>query len=350
MKLIYLILILTLNVSYVEKESTEEKASKPKLVVASKSDTLKFTSGIRAIFQDSKGNYWFGSHNEGVGFYDGKSFEYFTTSDGLSDNQIRSIQEDKNGKIWFGTAKGANVYDKKTGLINYLTKTNTPKYDWNETNGDLWFYAGEEDGISRSDGMDMNYLIFPKPKNKSSASTYGVTDISKAKDGKVWIATYSALFSYDGNKISVFENEQLNLEENSVLHIRSVLADSKGRIWIGNNGIGVLLKEGETTISFSKRNNLIHPKSTGNGNKSEPGTLEHVFAIEEDLEGNIWFGDRDTGAWKYDGNTLSNYSIGDKISSPMTWTIYRDNNNNVLFGMADGSIYRFNGKFLEKQF
>lgn len=350
MRLIYLILTLTLNVSCVEKESTEEGTGMPELVVASKTEALKFTSGIRAIFQDSKGNYWFGSQNEGVSFYDGKSFKYFTTNDGLSNNQIRSIQEDTNGRIWFGTARGVSVYDKKSGVTNYLTKTSEPKYDWNETNGDLWFYAGEEDGISRSDGMDVNYLIFPKPKNKSPASTYGVTDISKAKDGKVWIATYSALFSYDGNKIDIFENEKLNLEENKVLHIRSVLADSKGRIWIGNNGIGVLLKEGETTINFSEKKNLIHPKSTRNGNKSEPGTLEHVFAIEEDLEGNVWFGDRDTGAWKYNGKTLTNYSIGDKTSSPMTWTIYRDNKNNMLFGMADGNIYRFNGKVFEKLF
>jgi hypothetical protein len=28
------------------------------------------------------------------------------------------------------------------------------------------------------------------------------------------------------------------------------------------------------------------------------------FAIEEDSEGNIWFGDRDTGAWRYDGKTV----------------------------------------------
>ncbi len=120
-KLIYLILILTLNFSCVENKSTENETNKPEFVVTSKTDTLKFTSGIRAIFQDSKGNYWFGSHNEGVSYYNGKSFEYFTTNEGLADNQIRSIQEDNNGKIWFGTAKGASVYDKGT-VTNYFDK------------------------------------------------------------------------------------------------------------------------------------------------------------------------------------------------------------------------------------
>lgn len=348
-KLMYLILILALNFSCVEKGSTGKEVKNTELITSFKADTLKFTSGIRAIFQDSKGNYWFGSHNEGVSFYNGKSFEYFATNDGLSDNQIRSIQEDKNGKIWFGTSKGVSVYDKGK-FTSYSTNFNNPRYEWNETNGDLWFYAGEEDGINRFDGTNMNYLIFPKPKNKNPNNAYGVTDISKGKDGKVWIATYSALFNYDGKVVNIFDNKKLSLKDNELLHIRSVLADSKGRIWIGNNGIGVLLMEGNSIINFSEKNNLIHPTSARRGDESKPGTLEHVFAIEEDSEGNIWFGDRDTGAWKYDGKTLTNYSIGDKLSKPMIWTIYKDNKNNLLFGIADGNIFKFNGKAFEKQF
>lgn len=151
--------------------------------------------------------------------------------------------------------------------------------------------------------------------------------------------------------VTIFDAEKLNLESKEVLHIRSVLADSKGRIWIGNNGIGVLLLEGNSVINFSEKHHLIHPASTKRGAPSQPGTLEHVFAMEEDAEGHIWFGDRDAGIWKYDGKTLTNYPIIDKLSQPiMIWTIYKDNKNNLLFGMADGSILKFNGKAFEKQF
>ncbi len=345
-KLIYLLTLLTLNFSCVEKKSTEKETNRPELVVNQKTDTLKFTSGIRAIFQDSKGNYWFGSHNEGVSVYNGKSFDYLT---GLPDNQIRSIQEDKNGKIWIGTSKGASVYDKGT-LTNYPIKNNEPKQEWNETNGDLWFYAGEEDGIYRFDGQHMNYLIFPKSKNENPGNAYGVTGVSKDKNGKVWIATYAALFSYDGKVVTIFDGKKLNLKDNELLHIRSVLADSKGRIWIGNNGIGVLLMEANAVINFSEKHHLIHPTSQRRGDKSQPGTLEHIFAIEEDAEGNIWFGDRDTGAWKYDGKKLTNYQIDPKLNTQMIWSIYKDQNKNLIFGMAEGGIYKFNGKTFDKQF
>ena len=164
-KLNYILLILTLSFSCVEKKSTEGENNKLELEATSKIDTLKFTSGIRSIFQDSKGNYWFGSQNEGVSLYDGSSFKYFTTNEGLPDNQIQSLQEDTNGKIWIETSKGASMYDKGT-LTNYPTKNNEPKSEWNKTIGDLWFYAGEEDGINRFDGINMNYLILFKISSK----------------------------------------------------------------------------------------------------------------------------------------------------------------------------------------
>lgn len=354
MKLIYLMFILTLNFSCVEKKSISKEIIKPELVATSKSDTLKFISGVRAIFQDSKGNYWFGSHNEGVSVYDGISFEYFTTNNGLPDNQIRSIQEDKTGKIWFGTSNGVSVYDKGT-FTNYLTKTNEPIFDWKETKGDLWFNASEEDGINRFDGKSMNYLIFPKPKSENLNNSYGVTDVSIEQNGKVWIATYAVLFSYDGKMVSIFDNKALNLKDNDILHIRSVLADSKGGIWIGNNGIGVILKKGDSIIHFSKEQGKLIPMNefevnTATQQFAKNTGLQSVFAIEEDSKGNIWFGDRDSGAWKYDGKTLTNYKIDSKLNSQMILSIYEDKNKNLLFGMAEGGVYKFNGKAFEKQF
>lgn len=353
-ELIYLILILTINFSCVDNKSTEKEVIKPELANTSQTDTLKFTSGIRAIFQDSKGNYWLGSHNEGVCNYDGKTFKYFTTNNGLQDNQIRSIQEDKNGIIWIVTAKGVTSYNEGK-FTSYQTEFNAPKSDWNTTTGNLWFYAGEEDGINRFDGMNMNYLIFPKPKNDNPNKSYGVTGISKDRDGKVWIATYSALFNYNGKMTNLYYHKNLKLKDNEVLHIRSVLADSKGRIWIGNNGIGVILKEEDTISHFSKEQGKLIPVNQFEANiKSQQldknTGLQSVFAIEEDSEGNIWFGDRDSGAWKYDGKTLTNFTIDSELSKSMIWTIYNDNSNNLLFGMANGGVYRFNGKSFEKMF
>lgn len=100
-----------MNIACAEQKAPARVVQKRDLVEIPCTDTLKFTSGIRAIFQDSKGNYWFGSLHEGVAVYDGKSFTYFDRNDGLSDNQIHSIQEDAEGIIWFDTQEGVSSYD-----------------------------------------------------------------------------------------------------------------------------------------------------------------------------------------------------------------------------------------------
>jgi ligand-binding sensor domain-containing protein len=67
---------------------------------------LKYTTGVRSILEDSKGNIWFGSYNEGACLLHNGELQYFTTENGLSDNQVRSVYEDKNGIIWFECGEG----------------------------------------------------------------------------------------------------------------------------------------------------------------------------------------------------------------------------------------------------
>ncbi len=89
----YLLLILVLNASCAQKKPSKTKTNV--LEISNKNidllgditnTKLKYTSEIQSIFQDSKGNYWFGSHHEGVAKFDGDEFTYFTINDGLSGN------------------------------------------------------------------------------------------------------------------------------------------------------------------------------------------------------------------------------------------------------------------------
>ena len=50
-----------------------------------------------SVLEDRKGNLWFGSIGSGVYYYDSKSFQNFTTNDGLASNEIFCIYEDKTG-------------------------------------------------------------------------------------------------------------------------------------------------------------------------------------------------------------------------------------------------------------
>lgn len=306
---------------------------------------LTFTTAIRVIYQDSQGDYWFGSHAEGAARFDGTSFTYITVADGLHDGQVRTIQEDGRGTIWFGTANGVSSYDGKE------VRRHTPEQyldatpDWTASDSDLWFAAGNNEGVYRYDGTTLWYLPFPTAGALDSEGLHATTGITKGKHGAIWVATYAGVFSFSGSGVTTIDGESLGrLEEAGSLHIRSILADSKGNVWLGNNGIGVLRIEGETTIPFSEDMGLVPLGSTRNGGQRSPaGSLEHVFAIAEDRRGNIWFGDRDTGAWKFDGKSMTNYAIGDDQPTPPIWDIYEDRDGQLLFALDNGTVHRFDG-------
>ena len=349
-------LMVCLFFSCLEKKSAAINQTQYEWISGTENDTLTFTSGIRAIFQDSKGRYWLGSEKEGVSHYDGTSFVYLTTSEGLPDNQIRSIQEDAHGHIWFETAHGVSYFDGENIIHLTADRQFASDSEWKKKDSDLWFGAGTQQGIYRYDGESLHYLAFPNPKNTHSGTVHAVTGLARGKNGKIWIATYAGVFGYDGQQLTVINDESLGLTaESEKIHVRSIYEDSQGRLWIGNNGIGVMMAEGDSIIHFSKKHGQLLPMNQFKNNyhsqqRSHNHGLQAVFAIAEDSDQNIWFGDRDSGAWKFDGTSLTNYTIDEKLPSQMIRSIYKDQNNHLLFGMAEGGVYIFNGKSFDKVF
>ncbi|MGZ4090296.1 MAG: two-component regulator propeller domain-containing protein, partial [Bacteroidia bacterium] len=90
-----------------------------------KPDTLQVSQYIRRIFQDTKGNLWFGTVGDGVCRYDGRYLTYYTTREGFSGNNLQGIAEDKDGNLWFATTGGVSKYDdtaKSSSFTNFTTK------------------------------------------------------------------------------------------------------------------------------------------------------------------------------------------------------------------------------------
>lgn len=320
---------------------------------------LNFETGIRSILEDQNGNIWFGSHQEGLCRFDGKQFTYFTTDDGLSSNQIRSIYEDSNGRVWFEGGTGISSFDGQK-IVTHTYKNYHFMEHWQMGENDLWFkedpptgYSAEEGnfGVYRYDGQSLNFHAFPLPKTDDKWSYSVSTPFSKGK-GRVWFGTYVAVFGYNGESFTIIDNQSLGLNETTgYLHIRSIFEDSKERLWMGNNGIGVLLYDGIKTINFSEMQGLISKNSLRSGGFRSPAkSLEHVFAIGEDRNGNIWFGDRDTGAWKYDGQSMKNYTSADGLTTSHIWQIYNTPKDELWFAMDDGNVLKFNGTSFEVVF
>lgn len=313
-------------------------------------------SVIRSIHQDVRGWYWFGTQSDGVYRFDGRDLTLYKVKDGLADNQVRNIQEDTEGVIWFETASGVSRYDNHSIHV-YTGRDYTSVHHWELSDGDLWFKGDRSTGFTvqegrpgayRFDGSTLCFHVFPLKVPPEKHDDFSVTGIHRVNGSRVWIATYDAVIGFDGDEFVVIDDAALgHTDETGYLHVRSVFEDSKGRLWIGNNGVGVILRDGDTTVNFTKAQGVGRTKERSDVPEGEP-SLDRVFSIGEDLDGNIWFGTRDHGAWRFDGTSLRQFTQQDGLQTGMVWDIYIDQNGELLLGGQ--GVFKFNGTTFEELF
>lgn len=353
--------------------SVTEQVTVPKeatnLAIFGTNSSTEIDNNIRSIFQDKKGNYWFGTNGAGVYRYDpsqpvGKSLTQFTEKDGLANNQVQSIQEDNLGNIWFGTGGfGVSRYDGRTftTLTTKESVSSSSDKEWNVEPNDLWFYAGGgayRYNPKREVGNSLTYLPFPKPDFDTKyvpnppdrLSRYAVYCTLKDKKGNLWFGTQAmGVCRYDGRSFTWFTGK--GLAGPAVL---GLFEDKNGNIWFGNNGGGLFRYDGKTLTNFTEEKGLDN-KEFRTAGKPSPGTLARIYAINEDNNGVLWIGTVDAGVWRYDpsarsgeqlragGNNLTNYTTKDGLTSNAVNTIYKDKKGELWFGTDAAGMCKFNG-------
>ncbi len=302
---------------------------------------LKPSKGIRGIFEDSKGNLWFTSI-EYVCVFDGSKFTYFTEEDGLFD--IGYVHEDNTGTIWVESGFKAYRYDGKQFTTHVLIP-DTSGNKWGASSNDLWFQKGiprfgnsdSPPGVYRYHNGKINFLAFPFPSDTNADNIYHpTTKAINGKDGTIWFGTMGAVIGFKDGAFTLI-GQKVTGRLNEPTHIRGIYADSKGNLWMADNGNGVFVYNGDTTINFTKLHHLDKGDREGN-------TLHRSFCIAEDEDGNMWFGTVYSGIWRYDGKSFTNFAKEDGIINQSFWTIFKNKKGELLFcGENPGAVYKFNG-------
>ena len=295
---------------------------------------------VSRFMQDKSGKLWFGTTDNGLFMYDGKSFKQFTIKDGLDCNKIYCILEDKDGKIWVGTEVGLCLYDGKTfSKIQIPLPKNVPanKNPYYQThwvyhmlqakNGKLWFVT--IDGVYIYDGKSFIHFPLNEAANGFLTSNDKVERILEDNTGNIWLGgrTNEGVFHYDGK--SVTNLKPMDLFQNGPKPKAHnwgwpQLQDKNGNIWFSNWG-GAYLYDGNTFTSFTTKD----------------GLPSEVTRIIEDKKGNLWFGASD-GLRRYDGKTFTYFRDG--LINPWIWEILEDKNGNIWVGTRENGLYFFDGK------
>lgn len=310
---------------------------------------------IWTIYQDKKSNYWFGSKENGVYYYNGQRLKHITTENGLVSNEIRGIQEDANGNVYFDTEKGVSKFDGRTFKTLQIANPASPLNDWVLKPDDLWFRMGStKSGAYRFDGKYLHYLKFPiSPQENmfymknpnTSLKPYGLYTIYKDRKGYMWFGTASlGVCRYDGRILSWHYEEQLQTTPNGGdFGTRAIFEDKNGKFWINNTRFRYVIETyGNKSVTFKKESGV------GYLNKTNKMEFPYFLSITEDNKGNLWMATYENGVWKYNGKELIHYPVKDGKTDVLLFTIYKDNKGVLWLGTHNAGVYTFNGHTFEK--
>jgi ligand-binding sensor domain-containing protein len=180
-------------------------------------------------------------------------------------------------------------------------------------------------------------IVFNKLLPEDAEYFDAVGNIKQDKNGRMWFATKSGLYCYDGNQMTSYRNNPSDPYSLSSNILIPVWADNNGIVWTGSLGGGLNRLDTETGVFTHFRHNPDEPASLSS---------DTVSVILRDKSGILWIGTHG-GLDKFDPETNSfvhyrnNANDSASLSNNQVIVIYEDNHETLWIGT--GSAYPSNG-------
>ncbi len=200
------------------------------------------------------------------------NFTNYTVENGLSQPQVLSVFQDNSGVMWFGTNGG---------------------------------------GITKYDGNSFEHIT-----DKNGLADNVVYSIVKDQKGRILIGTNKGLSVFDGKKFKNFTTQ------NGLSHDRvyTIFITPDNQIFLGT-GKGLSLFKDTFCTAYTI-------------NEAIDNAL--IFNIYQDSKQNFWFSTLGSGAYRYNGKEVKNYSKKDGLKNEYFYSVLEQGNEHYWFFMHEG--------------
>ncbi len=285
--------------------------------------------GVWKMIEDSKGRIWFAETNGQLICYDGHQFHHYST-EFFEQASLVAIREDRKGNFWLGHGiEGLAYFDGKK-LIHYTTEQGlSDNQIWDlalDTSG-IVYVGTRYGGLSSFDGKSFVHLTTAQ----GLTSNY-VRVVTAGLSGKIWLGYYSesvgsvSLYTPSNRRKGIRASlSTLSLEKGLTDPVvTSLREDSRGSLWIGTDGRGVYCLNGERVVNYHRGNGLNH---------------NNVLGILEDSGGNIWLATWAGGASRVAVNhAVYHFTLRDYVDNPDVRCIVPDRTGTLWIGTFGSGV------------
>lgn len=273
--------------------------------------------------------------------------------DGLPEDTIQAMQQTPDGYLWIGTTGGLARFDGSRFLTyshaTYPALTENSIFCiFAAKDGTLWL--GTEGG---------GLLHFDHGNFQSYAAGQGLTDgfvrsVLEDSRGRIWVGTDNGLFRIVRGAAQPVDTSRFG----APFPVHSIFEDQQHRIWVG--GARLLAFENDVprqyplpgAYSQNKVKSILQTKdgtvwvgTVGGLDRLEgerfaavPGIAATVRVLRQTSDGALWIGTIGQGLFTFNHDELNRVNGSDLLPSNTVLSIYEDDTHQVWVGTQDGMV------------
>jgi signal transduction histidine kinase len=147
-----------------------------------------------------------------------------------------------------------------------------------------------------------------------------VQALAQTPDHYLWLGTEEGLARFDGVRFTIFDKNNTPALGNS--HIRCLLVDHEGTLWIGAH-------EGRLTSFRNGRfDSFILQREL---------PTNHIIALFEDEKNNLWIGTSGGGLFEYRAGALHRFDSGNGLPGNFIFALAGDKRGSIWIGTENGA-------------
>ena len=270
---------------------------------------------VNAVFEDLAGNLWVGCE-DGLLRLSRSSVTNVGKAEGLDDDNVLTVSTDRNGALWMATLTG-QVYRSQG---SNLTRIRLPpaaanlqiRNVYQDMAGTYWFGTMSAGLVRLKQGIA---TVFTKQNGLRSNT---VRQLLEDRIGNLWIALESGISRWDG---AAFRNYYLE-DGLSYPSTRCMISDNRGDILVGTDA-GL---------------NRIHDGAIVRDAEFAALSKEKIFALHQDSKGALWLGTRGGGLLRFRAGELSRFTRENGLPGNTIFQLLEDSARRLWMSTSSGVV------------